>query len=121
MENANLIVRYFLGMNSPLDLGRIWLTRTLPVAIGKVETARSLLREYEHHLTSPVPVSVPEWCRLELMNYKDFFDVWDSIKRTKECAAIGQENDERRQRGGVARETHSVWLRDYKVCACLSS
>ncbi|KAI0031297.1 nuclear pore protein 84/107 [Vararia minispora EC-137] len=84
LENANVILRYFL-------------------AIGKVEVARRVLRE--HQLKLPDAHRTPALME-EFQQYFKFFDVWETLARAQECAAIEAPH--------MTRDTHAAWLRDYK-------
>jgi nuclear pore complex protein Nup107 len=107
LENANVIIRYFLGArrffavlfrSPPRPLP---LTRARP-AIGKTKLAFDVVYEQELHLPEGEgPI------KFEYRSYRELCIVWTKLNCAHDKAAEESPN--------MARETRETWKRDYKV------
>ncbi|KAF4588314.1 Nucleoporin nup84 [Pleurotus pulmonarius] len=89
LEQANVILRYFLGMGSLVSVPIFaWLTTEFVfcfrVRIGQGE---------------------PEEMATEYLHYQQFFAIWEALERVVECESLESPQ--------MNRETKSAWLKDY--------
>ncbi|CCM01547.1 uncharacterized protein FIBRA_03605 [Fibroporia radiculosa] len=85
LEQADVIVRYFLGC------GRVQLAKAL---LDMLPPALSTMHE-------------PEDLAMELLHYRQFFVVWESLARVVECQAV--------EAPQMTKDTRTAWLEDYKL------
>jgi nuclear pore complex protein Nup107 len=85
LEQANLIIRYFLGA-------------------GNISVSRRLLLDLPEQLAS---IDEPEDIATEYMHYRQLFHVWDLFERIAEMTGIDITNE-------LTKDIKVVWLNDYK-------
>ncbi|KAJ6620333.1 107-domain-containing protein [Mycena sp. CBHHK59/15] len=85
LEQANVILRYFLGS-------------------GRVQVAQKLLVILPLELAS---ISEPEERATEYLHYRQFFIIWDTLERVIECQAL--------ETPQMNRNTRAAWLEDYRA------
>ncbi|KAI0773023.1 nuclear pore protein 84/107 [Trametes elegans] len=87
LEQANVILRYFLGR-----------------CHGRVQVAKLVLEMLPPDLGS---LHDPEEEATEYMHYRQFFGVWEALARVVECEVLEQPQ--------MNKDTRAAWLSDYKT------
>lgn len=100
LEQATVILRYFLGMPSVLTL----MCRSFVQGSGRVALARGLLDMLPRELAS---IDEPEERATEYLHYRQFFNVWGLLDRVVECQSL--------EASLMNKDTRIAWLKDYKV------
>ncbi|KIP04648.1 hypothetical protein PHLGIDRAFT_109298 [Phlebiopsis gigantea 11061_1 CR5-6] len=85
LEQANVILRYFLGC-------------------GRVQVAKAALELLPPELSS---IKDPEELSNEYIQYRQFFQVWETLDRVTECQALEVPQ--------MTKDTRAAWLSDYKT------
>ena len=86
LEQANLIIRYFLGA-------------------GNISVSRRLLHDLPEQLAS---IDKPEDIATEYMHYRQLFHVWDLFERIGEITGIDITNE-------PTKDLKAAWLNEYKT------
>ena len=104
LEQANVILRYFLGWLHARGSLPVLPTLTLSIGAGRVPIAKLVLTALPPELAS---INEPEERVIEYLHYRQFFNIWDILDRVVECQAL--------EVLPMSKDAQSSWLNDYKV------
>ena len=107
LEQANVILRYFLGkLFTPLCYLSIpKTTKPIPPGTGRVQAAQTLLDVLPPELAG---ISEPEERATEYLHYRQFFVIWETVERVVDCQS--------QHVPGMNKDAKATWLDDYRVC-----
>lgn len=110
LEQATVILRYFLGQFPRFDSGWILCLSCFPwKGAGRVQVAQSLFALLPPELTS---IAEPEEVATEYLHYRQFFVIWEMLGRVVEYQA----EESTMAVHGATREAKTAWVADYRVC-----
>jgi len=105
LEQANVILRYFLGkFFCPPYLSIPKTTKPFP-GTGRVQAAQSLLDVLPPELAG---IPEPEERATEYLHYRQFFVIWETVERVVDCHS--------QHVPGMNKDAKATWLDDYRVC-----
>lgn len=104
LEQANVILRYFLGMWRRKLLTIFDIVMFSFAASGRVQLAQRLLEMVPPELAS---ISEPEDQATEYLHYRQFFLIWETLEKVVEYQAAHVP--------GMTKEEHATWLAEYRV------
>jgi nuclear pore complex protein Nup107 len=103
LEQANVILRYFLGW-VPFTFLLCCLLNRHVTGAGRVHLALTLLGMLPPELAT---IGDPEERATEYLHYRQFFTIWETLEQVVECQA--------KEVPGMGREAKAGWLEDYRV------